>query len=110
MKGWYLLCYDIRDPRRLRRFHYRLSKRAIALQESVFLLRLDDRERERLERLVAEHTHSRKDDLRLYPIRHPNGLWTAGIQHHALAHLAGAPRRQPGPSLLRRLWRTLFGG
>ncbi|HYN77476.1 MAG TPA: CRISPR-associated endonuclease Cas2, partial [Lamprocystis sp. (in: g-proteobacteria)] len=36
--GWYLVAYDIADPRRLQRLHRRLRRDGATLQESVFLV------------------------------------------------------------------------
>ncbi|HFQ90150.1 MAG TPA: CRISPR-associated endonuclease Cas2, partial [Desulfobulbus sp.] len=36
-KQWYLLAYDIRNPRRLQRTHAFVKKLGIPLQKSVFL-------------------------------------------------------------------------
>jgi len=104
-KQWYLLAYDIRDPRRLRRFHYRISKLALPLQESVFLLQADPEGLAALRELVKQLTHSRQDDLRLYPVTHPGAIWTAGLQKNALRDLY--PARKPSPSLISRLGHLL---
>ena len=46
--GWYLIAYDITEPRRLRRLHQCLRKQGIPMQQSVFLVRRDTREIEGL--------------------------------------------------------------
>jgi CRISPR-associated protein Cas2 len=54
---WYLVCYDIRDPLRLRRIHKLLKGYGVGLQLSVFRCRLNPRQLERLrwelEKLLA---------------------------------------------------------
>jgi CRISPR/Cas system-associated endoribonuclease Cas2 len=75
---WYLIAYDIADPRRLRRLHRALRAEALAVQESLFLVRgtVDEVEvlLDRLEGLMDP----RADDLRAYPIADPARLWLSG--------------------------------
>jgi CRISPR-associated protein Cas2 len=63
-----LLCYDIREPRRLRRVYRRARRVGLPLQYSVFYLELN---KTRLDRLLAEISdvidHS-VDDVRVYGI------------------------------------------
>jgi CRISPR-associated protein Cas2 len=47
-KTWYLVAYDIRDPKRLAKVAKCLKGYGSRLQFSVFRCRLNDRERERL--------------------------------------------------------------
>ncbi len=103
MKHWYLLCYDIRHPKRLQRFHYRISKEALALQRSVFLLEANRDKLVRVERLVRRYAHKVEDDIRLYPVRNPGAIWTAGAQARAFAGLYPVRRRRPVLSWLQRL-------
>ena len=48
MKRWLLVCYDIRDPKRLRRVAQLMEGHGTRVQYSVFRCHLSDRERERL--------------------------------------------------------------
>jgi len=64
----YLICYDIRDPRRLQRLHRHLKRYAVPIQYSVFLFTGSER---RLDQCLAEAEtiiDSRADDLRAYPL------------------------------------------
>lgn len=45
---WYLVCYDVRDPGRLRRTHKLLKGYGASLQYSIFRCRLSIRQLERL--------------------------------------------------------------
>ena len=109
-KHWYLLSYDIREPRRLRRFHYRVSKLALPLQESVFLLQANPQKLQELDTLIQQLAHTREDDIRLYPVRNPGAIWTAGRQGKALAGLfPNRNRMQPERSRLGQLLHRLFG-
>ncbi len=106
-KRWFLLAYDIRDPRRLQRTHAFVRKRGIALQRSVFLIRADRESLAELEAGIRQRVHDRRDDVRLYPVPGPAALWAAGLQQAAIGGLfAAGPDRQPekpqGP--IRRLF------
>lgn len=110
-KSWYLLSYDIRHEKRLKKFHYRLSKYALALQKSVFLIEADDPEIQRIINLVDQYTHTQEDDVRLYPIASPKAIWSAGIQHQALSSLgvAKTPAKTKTSSFIQMIkpfWRT----
>jgi CRISPR-associated protein Cas2 len=48
-KGWYLVTYDVREPRRLRRVAKRLEGYGTRIQYSVFRCRLRPREMERMQ-------------------------------------------------------------
>ena len=43
-KRWRLVCYDVREPRRYRRFHKILKGYGTPVQYSVFRCRIDDRQ------------------------------------------------------------------
>ncbi len=105
-KSWYLIAYDIREPKRLKRLHYRLRKRAIPLQNSVFMVKLTDKHLDRLSNEIKNHINSVQDDVRIYPIHHPDTLWSAGKQVKALRGLyAGAKKhkKQKKTGIIRRL-------
>lgn len=98
-RSWYLLSYDICDEKRLKRFHYRLSKLALALQKSVFLLEANPQELQDIIKMVEQYTHTREDDVRLYPISHPNALWSAGIQRQSFQGIGVKPHQNELPKL-----------
>jgi len=79
-KKWYLLAYDIREPKRLKRTHYYVKKVGISLQRSVFLIRVDGRALKEIRKNIQQRVNKREDDVRLYPIRHPGVIWAAGQQ------------------------------
>lgn len=64
----YLVCYDIRDPKRLLKVYSCLKKRALHIQYSVFYCRLTWNELIDLKRTLKELIDERRDDVRLYPI------------------------------------------
>lgn len=47
-KNYYLICYDIRDPKRWRKAHKLLKGYGTTLQYSIFRCRLTQRDREEL--------------------------------------------------------------
>lgn len=105
-KSWYLIAYDIREPKRLRRLHYRLRKRAIPLQNSVFMVKLTDKHLKQLSNEIKKHINTAQDDVRIYPIHHPDTLWSAGKQVHALRGLYAGAKKYQKPKkigLIKRL-------
>lgn len=66
MADW-LLCYDIKDPRRLQRVHRALQAFALPLQHSVFLYTGDHRTLERYLKHVVSLIQP-VDDFRQYPL------------------------------------------
>jgi CRISPR-associated protein Cas2 len=64
----YLVCYDVADPRRLQRVHYYLKHHALAVQYSVFLARVSERQLQSILAGVAERIEPQEDDVRAYPL------------------------------------------
>lgn len=86
-KAPYLICYDVRQPRRLRHIHRYLQDVAVPLQYSVFLARLNAREWQamtrRLRRLTAE-----EDDVRVFPVEPPErAVWFGAAARPAMEGL-----------------------
>jgi len=77
-KGWYMIAYDISDPKRLQRVHRKLKKKAIAVQKSVFFANGTEDEINCLMDTVSMCMKNSADDLRAYPIVHPKYVWTNG--------------------------------
>lgn len=90
---WHLIAYDIRNPRRLRRVQYRIAKRAIAVQQSVYLFQGDADALDGLLDLLARYMDRHVDDLRAYPIEHPDALWMHGQRPPAELVIAHRPER-----------------
>lgn len=63
---WYILCYDIRNVRRLQRVHKFLRTEAYALQESVFAWYGNQEEVERLQQELISRIKPSEDDFRGY--------------------------------------------
>lgn len=91
-----MLCYDIRDDRRLRRVHRLMKGWGVPFQYSLFLCQLTRREARSMMEQVRQLIDVRVDDVRLYTldsartIRHvgrpcvpeaaaeSDGLWVVG--------------------------------
>lgn len=113
--SWYLLAYDIADPRRLQRVHRCLSRTGMRVQYSVFVAFADPPGLAAILDEVEGLMHKREDDLRAYPITHPGELWFQGRQVLSGPLLrpgeAPAVRAAPEPHLpgvLRRLFERLW--
>lgn len=108
-RTWYLLAYDIRDPRRLQRVHYYLRKRALAAQQSVFFAHATEDELKEMLDGVAKRMHRHQDDVRAYPISHPAEVWLSGQSAVAGPLLqpptASINQKKPPPAIERQgLW------
>lgn len=64
VKHWYLICYDIRDPKRWRKAYKLLQGYGESLQLSIFRCWLSQREREKL-RWELEKILAAEDNLLL---------------------------------------------
>jgi len=64
----YLVCYDIADPRRLRRVHRCMLDWASPVQYSVFIGKFDRREREAMTAELEELINPARDDVRIYSL------------------------------------------
>jgi CRISPR-associated protein Cas2 len=109
MKHWYLIAYDVREPKRLRRVHGYLRKQALALQKSVFAIETDPRHLEEVLEKVRERADAREDDIRLYAIPGPSAMWAAGKQAGALVGLHSGEAEARKGSIVKRLFKGLFG-
>jgi len=85
-RRWRIVCYDVRDPKRLRRTAKVLLGYGCRLQESVFRCRLSDRQVERM-RWELSRILAPEDDLLVVElcercvarlrVRNPDGTWPA---------------------------------
>jgi CRISPR-associated protein Cas2 len=64
-----LICYDIADPRRLRRAFRELRDAALPVQKSVFVAALTEAELERLLERLAESIDVEEDCLQVFRLR-----------------------------------------
>lgn len=73
--GWYLLAYDVREPRRLQRVQRRTAKACLFLQRSVYLYHGAGRPLLRVLAAVQDELEHGEDDARLYRLHGPGDLW-----------------------------------
>lgn len=112
--GWYMLCYDIADNRRLGKVHRIMKKHGIAAQRSVFFVQGTEKEMNQLLDLIGRELKHKEDDIRAYPVESPKKVWTTGgvLETFPLV-MAGKPRKKT-PSIPKQtgvsLWKRLFGG
>jgi CRISPR-associated protein Cas2 len=88
MRRHFLVCYDIRDARRLRRVHKIVSGFGAPMQYSVFACRLTDCARAELERRLLETIDQRADNVMLVdlgPLASTTGVLVPGLR------ILGAP-------------------
>ncbi len=112
--GWYLVAYDITEPKRLRRVHRYLRQHGLSVQESLFFLCRTEAGLVDLLDDLAALIHLGRDDLRAYPVEHPSRVWLSGSApvEGALLRPGSAPHpnvdKSPDAaakkSLMRRLW------
>lgn len=79
VKTW-LVAYDIRNPRRLRRVHRVLRKRGLAAQYSAFTVEADDVQIGHVLAAVEAEIDPRVDDVRAYHLPANCRVWKLGKQ------------------------------
>ncbi len=67
-KRQYLICYDIRCPKRLQRVHACIKKYAVPVQYSVFHTQMRDSQLETLKEKLQAIIDNKHDDIRIYPL------------------------------------------
>ncbi|ART83442.1 CRISPR-associated endonuclease Cas2 [Oceanisphaera profunda] len=77
-KRHYLICYDIRQPRRLQRIHKWLTKHATALQYSVFLANLNKAELNQVRQGLQKLMEESEDDVRIFAVQAPEHAFIIG--------------------------------
>lgn len=76
----WLLAYDIRDPKRLQRVSRYINREGLRLQFSVYVLKGN---REQIERVMDQLRlliDERADDVRIYPLTEHTRIWGLGTQ------------------------------
>lgn len=69
MQHWFLISYDVRNPRRLQRVHRLLRSRASALLESLFAFQGTPQALEVLRKQLEREILPDEDDILIYPLR-----------------------------------------
>jgi CRISPR/Cas system-associated endoribonuclease Cas2 len=67
--NWYLVSYDIRSPKRLRRVHRLLKSRAHSLLESLFVFQGTAVDMEQLQCMLWKEVRAGVDDILIYRLR-----------------------------------------
>ncbi|GGY39171.1 hypothetical protein GCM10011297_10470 [Bacterioplanes sanyensis] len=113
---WYLIAYDIRDVKRLRRVHRFLRAEGIAVQESVFAWYGDGRQLNDLQKQLRQLIDERYDDVRGYRLlpQRPlcllgqtpfmSGVLFEGYPIHWYRDWSELASHQETAALLRRQW------
>lgn len=78
-KTW-LVSYDIREPRRLRRVHRQLRKCGATVQYSAFSVQADDARMHALLATLETLIDPHRDDLRAYHLPQRCPVWMLGRQ------------------------------
>ncbi|WP_404296446.1 CRISPR-associated endonuclease Cas2 [Halomonas sp.] len=90
---WYLIAYDIRDPRRLRRVQHLLRTCSHPLQASVFAWEGSHRELQVLKKALEALIKPKEDDVRGYPVVSGHGiLWWGAMPMPKDIVVENAPR------------------
>jgi CRISPR-associated protein Cas2 len=101
----HLLCYDIRDPRRLNRVHRVAVRHAVPVQYSVFLLEGNSARVAQVLKDIGREIDPRMDDVRVYslpsrpePRMLGRGALPEGVQvfdQAAIERMFAGPDNQP---------------
>ncbi len=65
---FYVMAYDISDPRRLQKVHKLCKKFGMPMQYSVFIVPLNRLDKELLLMELTELINEKQDDVRIYPL------------------------------------------
>lgn len=115
--GWYIVAYDIADPKRLQKIHRMLKKEGLPVQKSVFFVHGGEKSVERLVGRLEQIIDRKRDDIRAYPVTHPGEVWTTGgplgrfpLSAHGLKQNAGSKTDRGSRKKEKVPWyRKLFG-
>lgn len=68
MKTHYLICYDIREPKRLKKVYNQMKSWGLHLQYSVFFCTLSRNQLKELRTVLDSIIDPLNDDIRIYPL------------------------------------------
>ncbi|MBL8810479.1 MAG: CRISPR-associated endonuclease Cas2 [Planctomycetaceae bacterium] len=89
MKHIYLICYDVADPKRLRKVYKTLQGAGESLQYSVFRCELSKEERQKLIELLWDILNLAEDRLLVANLGHSDSRGIDCLQYW------GVPREEP---------------
>ena len=101
-KGSYVVCYDIRDRKRLQRIQRLTAKHSIYLQRSVYLFRGEGSSLIALLNRVKQVIEP-DDDLRVYNLAHIRDMWFLSLDKPAIAEMNLSQVVAAHPSVWQRL-------
>ena len=109
--GWYMVCYDIADTRRLGKIHRIMKKNGIAAQRSVFFAQGTTAEMENLLGELGRVMDEGSDDIRAYPVEGPKKVWTTGgiLESYPLVRPGTPIKKRKKPKKQKSLWQRLTG-
>ena len=91
-RSLWLVAYDIRAPRRLRRVHKYVSHLGHALQYSLFVADLNPAEVMRAKAEISDRANPGRDDVRFYCLpRDVRGSWAGPLPRSADIAVFGSP-------------------
>lgn len=93
MRRRYVVAYDIREPKRLRRVHRAMKAFGYPLQYSVFICDLDNMERIQLRLKVGEIMSLAEDSLALIDLGNPDSRGVECFEFLGVA--SGLPKGGP---------------
>ena len=67
-KHSYIICYDIRCPKRLQKIHKTAIRYGVPLQFSIYYGLLSVQEHSAMKKKFLEIINEKEDDIRIYPI------------------------------------------
>jgi len=101
-RGSYVVCYDIRERKRLQRIQRLTARHSVYLQRSVYLFRGEGGELVALLRKVREVIEP-NDDLRVYNLAHIRDMWFLSFDKPAIAEMNLSRAEVAHPSVWKRL-------
>ncbi len=109
--GWYMVCYDIANPRRLGKVHRVMKKNGISAQRSVFFAHGSEKKMEALMAELGKVIRKDADDIRAYPVEGPKKVWTTGgiLESYPLVQPGTPGRLKRKPEKKKSLWQRLTG-
>lgn len=99
--GWYVVAYDVSEPRRLRRVQRITSQHGAFLQRSVYLFSGEGAALAEVLREAAGVLEQGQDDLRVYALSGPDDLWFLCGEAPPLTGVTQTPSPQ--------MWQRLHG-